>query len=1110
VASLVLLSGVPAAEAQDDWSVSDPSARRREIIQRYRELIERDPADGPLVDRLVAELGGDSGVRRLAAEYAARSRRNPSDFAAAMIEGLLLSRLDPDAEAIEAALAAFRRAISIAPGSLAARLSLASLLRSTGQRDAAVSEYGQALVRAPDAGSRRRIHRIIADLAFDAHDWDAALRSLRQVADLSPGDATVRIELASVLSRHERYEDAASYLRDALRMPGVDPRTRIGVLRELGDTWTRARRYAEALGVLEQALELVDRGSWLERDLLGKQAAVHREVGDLADWISGLTRRWEAPDYDQLMFLASLNEDAGLFDAAARLLRRAIEQRPDTVDARAALAALLERLGDSAGLLEVLDQLVALTPGDASVGLRRAEALRRVGRNAASVAELRRVGALPEARGDTLVEVADRLERLGASAEARAVLERNVTARPREPEPLLALGSLLYAQGRRSEAERVWRRVLALGIPGDEAHALVAGAYADHGLVEDAVDELSVALGIAPARTDLRRTRARLLLRAGEPTEAEAEWRRLWSEATDAPLRREAREALIRLFAEQGRIEPLLADAERFEREVGVGPEALRFKAEALLHQERRDAAIETWRALLWERPGDVEALGDLARTLAQVGRLDEAIDAQRALAAADPTRRREAFWAISDMALRRFDDETASSFAEQAVELGPDDPAAQARWAALLRRLGRLGEAATALRRAWNQQPANPRVASSYSDVLVLTGRPGEAADVQFGLTRLSNDEADVADAGGRAIAAATAGEQLRRFVDAWAGRASEPRLGPAFARLALEGALAALTRQGSGGVPAEDPPGGPVTRAAAVVTRGGDSQGTELVLAILQLPRAPQSLVEWALRSPEPRLRTAALRSVVLAPPRSALLALLESVAAGESPPTDQVLAVWALAQMAGREAERALARAARQQGGHPDVTAWASAALALRGRRVEPGTEAIWARFLRCLTTGAEVPGFLVPSYPFELWSDPTPSGDAARAGRLGDADPVWRAAASAALASRGRVALSGCPVLGVVRVGATPAALPATSFGEAVTACESWLTLSGASMEPDPQARRAVRDRAAGGSLAGVEPLSEGPAGLRWTLWIGADGNGIPASDEDVRWWRAQTR
>ena len=73
---------------------------------------------------------------------------------------------------------------------------------------------------------------------------------------------------------------------------------------------------------------------------------------------------------------------------------------------------------------------------------------------------------------------------------------------------------------------------------------------------------------------------------------------------------------------------------------------------------------------------------------------LDEAIDAQRALAAADPTRRREAFWAISDMALRRFDDETASSFAEQAVELGPDDPAAQARWAALLRRLGRLGDA--------------------------------------------------------------------------------------------------------------------------------------------------------------------------------------------------------------------------------------------------------------------------------------------------------------------------------------------------------------------------------------------------------------------------------
>jgi cytochrome c-type biogenesis protein CcmH/NrfG len=156
--------------AQGDWSADATEERRLEIIRRYRSMLERNPVEGRALDRLLQEVGGGRNLDRLIEEYEEAAASDPESFASFMILGHLYKRRDRVDEAIEA----YRTAGALRPESVLPIRSTADAAYRAGRIDEARETYEQALELTSDRDDREDILFALADIAFDARDFDTA------------------------------------------------------------------------------------------------------------------------------------------------------------------------------------------------------------------------------------------------------------------------------------------------------------------------------------------------------------------------------------------------------------------------------------------------------------------------------------------------------------------------------------------------------------------------------------------------------------------------------------------------------------------------------------------------------------------------------------------------------------------------------------------------------------------------------------------------------------------------------------------------------------------------------------------------------------------------
>ncbi len=363
---------------------------------------------------VLAHAAWGAGKTELALrEIREADRLHPGWEGAALLQGQLLQR----ASAAEA-LNFYRNFLSDYPKLQDVRLAYARLLVGERQYAEARRQFEKLLADLP---GNPEVSVAVGLLAIELKDYDAAEKYLKQALSGQPRDeATVRMYLGQLFELRGRYGEAASWYGSVSQGEQyVTAQIRYAAMLSKQDRLSEARQHLRQIEVQnnQQRVQVIVAEAQLLRD-----AKAYREAFDL------LSKALEKlPNYPDLLYdHAMAAEKVGKVDVLEQDLRKLIQIKPDYAHAYNALGYTLadrsERLDEA---LHLIEKALSLAPDDYFVL-------------------------------DSLGWVNYRMGRL---EKAEDYLKR-AYANQRDAEIAAHLGEVLWARGKREEAEEIWRSAL--------------------------------------------------------------------------------------------------------------------------------------------------------------------------------------------------------------------------------------------------------------------------------------------------------------------------------------------------------------------------------------------------------------------------------------------------------------------------------------------------------------------------------------------------------------------------------------------------------------------------------------------------------------------------
>jgi tetratricopeptide (TPR) repeat protein len=390
------------------------------VLAVIRELAAAHPKL-PEARLAVAQAALHAGDAALGLEEArAAAALAPDNELAALFLAQLLARQSP-----AAAAEALRAFVARQPKAAEARLTLARLLVELKQFGEARTEFERLVADFPAHGD---MLFAVAMLSLQLQDYEAADRQLQRLLEVGTKDPDlVRLYLGRAAESLKRWADA-------LRWYGAVGDSDHLVAAQLGYAGVLARQ--GELGRAREALRRIVPVSLAQRvQIVLTEAQMLREARDFQGVFDVLGAGLEkTPDSIELLYDQALAaERLGRIDVLERNLRRVIEIDPKHAHAFNALGYTFAdrnmRLDEA---LRYIDIALKLAPDDPYI--------------------LDSMGWV--------------YFRLGHNDKALAYLERAYKIKP-DAEIAAHLGEVLWVQGRREEAKRIWARALE-SAPGNE------------------------------------------------------------------------------------------------------------------------------------------------------------------------------------------------------------------------------------------------------------------------------------------------------------------------------------------------------------------------------------------------------------------------------------------------------------------------------------------------------------------------------------------------------------------------------------------------------------------------------------------------------------------
>ena len=388
--------------------------RIAEAVEVFREIAGQDGESGPArLDLIVAVLGQDPDVDRRVEIIESISDAGPEWRYA-------LARVLAGAKRTDRALDVLDVLRRESPHDDRYAVTQALLLHGTGNRAAALEVLAGHVPQGGGSDALLRAHARLLDVAGrenEASERYAALLERR------PDDPNMRWELARLLTRMERYDDALSHFEQLYRWPG----------------WRDGAWYFT--GLIDQSAEDFERA-----------LRAYRKVREGTYFLSARIR------------MAEIMTDSGELQWARRHLAatpRYVES--DDVRLYRAESAILLRADLPLESMNVLDDGLDTYPEHSDLLYARAMVAERIDRLDILERDLRSIIAREPDHAEALnalgYTLADRTDRL---QEALELVERALALEPDEFHIIDSMGWVLYRLGRHEEAIEYLRRSYAL------------------------------------------------------------------------------------------------------------------------------------------------------------------------------------------------------------------------------------------------------------------------------------------------------------------------------------------------------------------------------------------------------------------------------------------------------------------------------------------------------------------------------------------------------------------------------------------------------------------------------------------------------------------------
>jgi tetratricopeptide (TPR) repeat protein len=355
-----------------------------------------------------------------------------------------------------------------------------------------------------------------------------------------------------------------------------------------------------------------------------------------ASRLYGEVLRRNPQNADALHLLGLVYLESGQPEAAAGLVSRAIQQRPDVPLFYNTLGNAFRGLRRFEPALLSFRKAISLEPDFAEALANFGSALEESGRPAEAVPCLRRAVELRPECAEIHGNLGNALRSSGAPREARAAYEAALRLRPDYAEGWMNLGNLFFDRGKHRKAEEHYRKALSLNPRLSAARNNLGSALAQMGQFQEAEAWCLEALQERPGDPAAQCNLASVLAMTGRP---------------------EAAEQLCRQALES---DPSMPEA---HTNLGLALSRLHRFAEAESHCRR---SLEL-------RPDRPTAHANLARVLLVTGRFSEAEEYLRKALELGPDHLR-VIGCYGDLCAAQLDYAGALSWYGRALELAPED----------------------------------------------------------------------------------------------------------------------------------------------------------------------------------------------------------------------------------------------------------------------------------------------------------------------------------------------------------------------------------------------------------------------------------------------------
>ncbi len=690
------------------------------------------------------------------------------------------------------ALAAYGKALAVAPGHLPARIARAAVLIDTARPRQAMADIKAVLAIVPsdpqsallralnlartgNADAAQSVLRRLAStidrqnkarrddnptrmllagvINYSRRALDESLHDLRRYLDHAPQHLGARLLISGILAERGDFAGAIADLRPALDSGPGDP----DLLGLMGGLLMRAGRHGEAAAVFETALARAPGSASLARHLTlsrlaaGRPVAAHQALGDLLGALDPV--RGGAV----IALLQLRNRE---FDAALNTARGIAARRPASPFARnlAGIVRLRQGAGDAAR--RHFEEARALDPGYTPALHNLASVAKGAGDFETAGKLYRQVLTSAPADAAAMIELSALGERAGDLATAIRWLARAHQMDKGRVAVTLALGDLYLRAGRAREALRLVtsfgqrhgrdKRLLEVAARasiavGDTAGAIrifrdVSGAETGDAGVLDRIARVQASLGDTKGAIFTFRTAMALDVRDHRARDGVLEL-----EAPSGGTDRELvyAETLRHRYPSSGighvvagnawtRAEAYDKAADAYAAAFRIEPSAAtalhRFRA--LRRAGRLDAGLRFLERWIADHPDDRAARRALAFASIRAGRLKRASELHRELLAASPAESPDDAPILNNLAWlsARLGDGQALSFARRAHVLRPFDPAILDTYGMILVESGEPERGLALLRRAQVGDAGDARLHYHAGVALDRLGRPAEA----------------------------------------------------------------------------------------------------------------------------------------------------------------------------------------------------------------------------------------------------------------------------------------------------------------------------------------------------------------------------------------------